>query len=174
VVHGVSLRAAQGAALSNVTVGSFSDASGLPAGSYNAAIDWGDGSPSTSATKQVSRISSGTVHPSSISQVYTITGSHTYTSAGTFPINVTIHAVDGRTAYLTSIAQVGTGAATTTYQLSVGWNMIGPQLPPDTTVQASAVAASILTASGGNLSGSVVKVRRIRYAGVHVPNSLNA
>jgi hypothetical protein len=39
----------------------------------------------------------------------------------------------------------------TIYQLSQGWNLIGPQLPTGTTVQASAAAASILAASGGNL-----------------------
>jgi hypothetical protein len=45
----------------------------------------------------------------------------------------------------------GVCSATTTYQLSVGWNLIGPQLSPGTTTPASAVATSILATSGGNL-----------------------
>jgi hypothetical protein len=151
VVQGLFIQTTTNTALSNVTIGAFTDSTGLPASSYTVAINWGDGSPTSSAANQVRRMTGGNVQPAGVSQQYTITGSHTYTSAGTFPINVTIHATDGRTAYLTSIAEVGTGTAATTYQLSVGWNLIGPQLAPGTSVQASAVAASILSASSGSL-----------------------
>jgi hypothetical protein len=150
-VQGLRIQTSLNTALSNVTVGTFTDSAGLSASSYTISISWGDGSASSSASNRGGISGGAHVRPAGVSQQYTITGSHTYTSAGTFPTNVTIHATDGRTAYLTSIAQVGTATATTTYQLSVGWNLIGPQLSPGTTVQASVVAASILTASGGNL-----------------------
>jgi hypothetical protein len=149
VVRGVSLRAAVGAALSNVTVGFFADTSGLPAGSYDATIDWGDGSLSSAAAGGSLRAG---VRPAGISEQYIITGSHTYAAAGTFPINVTIHATDGRTAYLTSIAEVGGDPAAMAYQFAPGWNLLSPQLAPGATLHASSVLSAILAASGGRVA----------------------
>jgi hypothetical protein len=63
-----------------------------------------------------------------------------------------ISASDGRTAYLTSIGQVGTGTSSTSYQLTTGWNLLGLQLAPGASLQASTVLSTILTASGGRLT----------------------
>jgi hypothetical protein len=97
VVHGKRVAATRGVVLSTV-IGSFTDTKpGMTAANYKATIDWGDG---TAVTLGVVAGSAGT---------FTITGGHTYATtlaAGAYPIDVTIGVTDGRSAYLTSIAQV--------------------------------------------------------------------
>jgi hypothetical protein len=105
VVHGRLLKERRGAGPSPMVVGSFSDPAGLPPTTYQAVIDWGDGSP----LGDIQQASAGHLVPvqgSTIQQVYVIIGSHSYTHPGTYPIDITISAMDGRVAYLTSIAQV--------------------------------------------------------------------
>jgi hypothetical protein len=115
--------------LTDVVAGSFSDASSLPASAYQATIDWGDGTPPGNAaqaqTRQVTR--QGRT-PSTITQLYLINGSHTYAAAGTYPVNITISAADGRVAYLTSLALVGGGNAGEQHSLS-GSAAAVPRLP---------------------------------------------
>jgi hypothetical protein len=57
---------------------------------YSATIDWGDGSSSA-----------GTVSPGTGHGPYTVTGSHTYGSTGTFTITTTIKDVGGSTTVAT-------------------------------------------------------------------------
>jgi subtilase family serine protease len=95
VVRGHTIAATHGAALSGVLVGSIADGKpGMAARNYTATIDWGDGTATSAG------VATGS------SPTFTITGSHTYTAAGMFSINVTISVDDGRTAYLASIAQI--------------------------------------------------------------------
>jgi len=95
-----------GRPLNEVVVGSFTDPASLPGYDYQAVVDWGDsvlqsgGQPQTS-TPHWRSLKTGSVH-----QLYIITGSHTYHGTGIFPINITISASDGRTAYLVSIVRV--------------------------------------------------------------------
>jgi hypothetical protein len=151
-VAGLTLQASVNTALSNVTLGSFTDSAGLTASDYTIAINWGDGTAISSAAHPSRSAGTTTVHPAGVSEQYTITGSHIYTASGTFAINVTISASDGRTAYLTSIAQVGTGTSATSYQLAAGWNLLSPQLVPGAALQASTVLSTILSTSGGRLT----------------------
>jgi streptogramin lyase len=74
------LQATEGVALTNVPVTTFSDANPAAApGDFAAAIDWGDGTPSTQGT--VTGLVSGG---------FEITGSHSYAQAGTFTVTTTI------------------------------------------------------------------------------------
>jgi PKD repeat protein len=67
------------APLNNVTVATFTDANpNEPISSYSASIDWGDGSPTDEGTISL------------VNGVYTVTGSHSYQTEGTFPITVYI------------------------------------------------------------------------------------
>lgn len=76
--QGTTINGTEGAALSNVTVATFTDADqGGQASDYTATINWGD---TTS--------SAGTVSGSGGS--YSVTGSHTYTKYGSYPISVQI------------------------------------------------------------------------------------
>jgi hypothetical protein len=75
---GSTITAIAGTQLALVTVATFTDgANTLPAGSYTATIDWGDG---TSPTL-------GTITGSG---VYTVKGSHTYGQTGAYPVQVVI------------------------------------------------------------------------------------
>ncbi|HWE61271.1 MAG TPA: DUF4082 domain-containing protein, partial [Chloroflexota bacterium] len=114
-VYGLLLHASVGAALTTVTIGTFIDNAGLSASSYTITVGWGDGTIGSSAPRVGgARAASVSIRPTGVVAQYAVTGSHTYTSNGTFPINVTIHATDGRTAYLSSNAEiVAQGPATT-------------------------------------------------------------
>ena len=67
-------------ALTNVAVATFTDP-GIsdPASGYSATVTWGDGTAS----------STGTVS-GPVSGVYTVTGGHTYTMSGSFPVSVSV------------------------------------------------------------------------------------
>ncbi len=95
VVHGRDLQGTHNVTLTNVVLGSLTDPKqGATASSYTATIDWGDGSAT----------SVGTVAGSN--GLFTISGTHTYSAGGIYPINVSIGVTDGRVAYLASLAQV--------------------------------------------------------------------
>jgi hypothetical protein len=80
-VIGATLTAQANSALSG-TIATFTDTGGAePIADYSAMINWGDG---TSAT-------AGSISGPNASGVFTISGSHTYASAGTPTITVTVH-----------------------------------------------------------------------------------
>jgi hypothetical protein len=170
-VAGLTLQATVNTALTNVTIGTFTNSVGFMANSYTIAINWGDGTTTSSADHPDLAAGSAAVHPAGVAEQYTITGSHTYTASGTFPINVTIIAADGTAAYLASIAQVGSGTSATSYQMAAGWNLLSPQLAPGAPLQASTVLSTILSTSGARLtaiyglSGGQWTPSRIQRAG---------
>ncbi|HVC95225.1 MAG TPA: TIGR03118 family protein, partial [Pirellulales bacterium] len=93
---GVTLQAARGAANTNVTVATFSDAGGAEAAAnYTATIDWGDGGPATPGTISVA---GGALQ---------VQGSHAYSLPGRHTISVSIKDEGGATATATSSAVVG-------------------------------------------------------------------
>lgn len=78
----LAISAQTGVTLSDVTVGSFTDADLLEdVGSYQATIDWGDGSLPTAGT-----IISDPTTPG----LYYVSGNHTYSAAGDYSISVTV------------------------------------------------------------------------------------
>jgi virginiamycin B lyase len=80
---GANLYTHPGTALSPVVASIVDTRPGVSVGDFSATIAWGDGSSST-----------GTI-TAEAGGVFAVSGSHTYTAAGTFPIAVTIQ--DGRT-----------------------------------------------------------------------------
>jgi uncharacterized repeat protein (TIGR01451 family) len=77
----VNVSAARNVPLTNAVVATFTDpGDDGPVGSYQAVIDWGDNTPT----------STGTITYNPTTQVYTVTGSHTYAAAGTFNMTVTL------------------------------------------------------------------------------------
>ena len=76
--------ATAGVVFSNRTVATFVDPSGGDVlGSYSVTINWGDG------TTTSPDITTGTI-TGPVNNVYSVTGSHTYSSAGNFSVTVTI------------------------------------------------------------------------------------
>jgi hypothetical protein len=137
--------------LTDVPVGSFSDPAALPAYEYQATIDWGDDTLPGVATFSVGRGTHGGAR--AIEQNYGLIGSHIYVAAGIYSIDVTISAVDGRVAYLSSLAVVaGEGTTSAAWSIDAGWNLVALTQPPGAPVQASAVLSGLLASTGGNLA----------------------
>ncbi len=98
-----SFNASENVAVNNVSVATFTDANpNAVAGNFSTTIDWGDG---TSTTNGVVAGSGG---------VFTVTGSHTYTEGGTYPVNVTIADQGGSSAAVSSTATVADASLTGT------------------------------------------------------------
>ena len=107
--HGKTIHSAAGVKLTK-TVATFSDADpGGFASDYSATIHWGDGTSSV-----------GTV-----SGHFTVTGTHTYASAGTRKISVTINDVGGSTATATGKAITGKLPAITSVSPASGTHLGG-------------------------------------------------
>jgi sugar lactone lactonase YvrE len=97
-----------GATFTDATPGSHLD-------DFTAVIDWGDGSAT----------SSGTVADDISSGVDTVNGSHSYATAGSYPIRIAVTDQGGDTATITGTATVRGGAAgLTTSSRSVGTHSI--------------------------------------------------
>jgi hypothetical protein len=99
-----ALTAAEGQALTNVTVATFTDPNGDFTGDYAATINWGDGNQTTGT---ISGPSGG---------VYTVTGTHTYTEEGSYTLSTTI--VDNYASGQLSVAGSGVSSTPTTFNLS--------------------------------------------------------
>jgi hypothetical protein len=93
-VQVTSVSAVEGQALNNATVATFTDTSGLPAGSYSATINWGNGS-----------VTSGTI-VSTGANSYAVQGSNTYTEEGSYPISVTVQSSGGNSGSASGTASV--------------------------------------------------------------------
>jgi hypothetical protein len=71
----------EGVPLNNVPVALFLDASGVPLSSYQATINWGDGSPAIT----------GQVISTNTAEEFEILGSHTYTEEGNYTLTVSVN-----------------------------------------------------------------------------------
>jgi hypothetical protein len=128
----VTLSGTSGQALSNVTVATFTDTDTTsPASDFTATITWGDGSSSA-----------GTVSGSA--GTFSVTGSHTYVTAGTDPVAVTLtdDAPGTSTATADSTAQIVSGSGGQTVSTPVA----GP------IVMAAADTSLTVTGSGSVIS----------------------
>lgn len=91
-----TLAGTEGAALSGALLATFTDPGGPEAiGDYSAQIDWGDGVAN-----------SGTISFSSATGVFSVTGSHVYSSPGEKTVKVTVHHDDAPDAVATTTAAV--------------------------------------------------------------------
>ena len=101
---GKAVTATEGAAFSNVQVGTLTDAAGSYSNPANlsATINWGD-SKATSLATLVEQGSTG---------VYTVEGSHTYAKYGSYTITVTCKDAGGSTTASSSTATVADAALT--------------------------------------------------------------
>jgi uncharacterized repeat protein (TIGR01451 family) len=94
---GFTVNAIKGFLSSEQTVATFTDPGGAEdLANYSADIDWGDGSG----------VSAGTITFDSGTGVFTVSGQHNYSGAGTFTVTVTIHHLAAPDATATSTAQV--------------------------------------------------------------------
>ncbi len=77
-------------------VGSFADSdSSATASGFTASINWGDG-----------QVSGGTIDFNNSTQLFDVTGSHTYASGGSFNVTITVHAGDNSMATIASTVNV--------------------------------------------------------------------
>jgi hypothetical protein len=98
-----SVQATEGAAFSGV-VATFTDPDpSASAGMYTATITWGDGHTST-----------GTIAATAGKGTFTVSGSNTYATAGSFPVSVQINDQGGSTVTATSTATVQDAALAAT------------------------------------------------------------
>ena len=152
---GVTLTATEGTLLASVVVATFTttDPGPLPASSYTATIDWGDGSATTVGT--ITGPVTGT---------YSVVGSHTYADEGTFTLTVHVDdAVDSTTATASGTANVGEGDFGTllsaTFNATVGvpyTGSVGSFTDPGNPLQvASDWSATIDWGDGTNTVGTV-------------------
>ena len=95
IATGTTFVETPGQQLTNQTVAMFTDTSGAADSSIVATINWGDGTTSL-----------GQVVKPTLADVYSVTGTHTYYSAGsqTIPVTVTIADPNGQTATASSSA----------------------------------------------------------------------
>ncbi len=95
-----------GVSLNNVKVATFTDGNlAAPLGNFSAAINWGDGSPTTAGA---------ITQPGGLGTTFTVSGSHTYTAHGTYTVGVTVKDSGGSTASVSDQAQVVDGVITCT------------------------------------------------------------
>jgi hypothetical protein len=90
-------------------VAAFTDTDTSTATDYTATIDWGDGTTSAGV------IASSSAHGFG----FTVSGSHTYSEEGQYPIAVTVHDVDGSTSTATGSSSAQGAAGPVTYRVSV-------------------------------------------------------
>jgi large repetitive protein len=90
--------------LVNVAVGQFADTNRFSSVSdFNATINWGDGTPSTSGLISL-------VGGTAAGNIFQVLGSHTYTEQGTFPISIVINDIGGSTLSINAAANNGGSA----------------------------------------------------------------
>jgi uncharacterized repeat protein (TIGR01451 family) len=101
--HGASFSAQEGVPNNEVTVATFTDPDPQATpGTFTAAITWGDGGTSMGTVTQAADGS------------FAVTGDHTYTSPGTFPMQVSIADGDGNVTTVSGTQAVSAAALTAT------------------------------------------------------------
>ncbi|MCW3477889.1 alkaline phosphatase family protein [Limobrevibacterium gyesilva] len=136
--HAATITGTAGQALNNVTVATFTNGdTANPAGDFTASITWGDGTTSA-----------GTVSGSDGS--YSVTGSHTYTAAGTDAVAVSLTDDAPGTARATanSPAQIASGAGTLAGSVQLSSATEGSALASGTTIASFTDTNSSDTAAG--------------------------
>ncbi len=139
-IHAVPISGNQGSALTNIVVGTFSDANPAhPVDCHDALIYWGDGSSST-----------GTIQ-TAVDGTIDILGTHTYAEGGSFPVVVTVEdefnhqATASITAYISSPAMTLSGAN----QPGSSAGLLGTLSDPGATLLANYQATGVVIGAGG-------------------------
>jgi hypothetical protein len=132
-----------GVSTSTVVVGNFTDANPTaPISDFSGTIKWGDG-VTTAFTSANVTLSAG---------LFSVSGSHTYATTGTFPVTVTIKDVGGQTTTSTTSITVDDHLLATSLAAGPAFNAVegnstGSQVLATFTMDPSAVA--------GNFSGTI-------------------
>jgi autotransporter-associated beta strand protein len=146
-VTGQDIDANQGQSYSGVLATFTDNASDASSEMYTATIDWGDGGNST-----------GTV-ASNDGDGYTVTGTHTYSSAGSQSPTILITATDGRTASASASATIGGISVTEQdFRATAGASFTGTVATFDDSnydAPAETYTASIAWGDGNTSSGNV-------------------
>ena len=144
-----------GSPLSTVLVGSFSDAvPGGQASAFTATIDWGDGTPAS-----VGQIGAGSA------SVFQVSGSHTYTAAGTYAVvvSVTDNGSNGTTVVSgvpISIMDRGGSTVAIASQATIAPAALEPQAQPvfgtaGIPIPPGTLVATLVDAAGASAVGSL-------------------
>jgi large repetitive protein len=122
----------EGQPLSNIVVASFTESDlGNAPGNFLATINWGDGSPSSAGTVQLTGANS-----------YNILGSHTYAKSGTFTVDV-------------SLTDLGSMGSTTVGGSSITVTSTGPvNSVPNPILSTASTSAASLSAQGVTVTGT--------------------
>lgn len=99
-----------GLAVNNSNVAVFSDTGGPdPLANYSATIDWGDGSSSSgTVTSGITPLDASLTGGPVIADIFSVSGSHTYTATGDYTVTITISDTDGGQATVTGTVSVAT------------------------------------------------------------------
>ena len=152
----LAITVVEGKSTGTVSLASFADPEGLlPASSYTATVDWGDGSgplPSTSITYNASK------------GAFTLTGSHTFTTPGVYIPSIVITSPTGlstgtihETVTVSAIPIVGTGKTLSGTEGKTISGIWATFTTTRTTAAASNYTARINWGDGTTTAGSVVK-----------------
>ncbi len=154
-----------GVAGSSILAGAtFTDLNpGNHAGDFTAVITWGDGGPT----------SSGTV--SYASGIYTVSGSHTYAKAGSFPISIAVTDQGGSTTTITGTATVSTSGSNTLFSDSFDradatQDNLGQA---DNTLGGTGTYYYVPVFAGAVISSDTLRPSSVDYGGVEFSTSSN-
>lgn len=126
---------------------------GTTAGQFTISIDWGDGSGTDTSSGAVS--SAGT-------QIFNVSGTHTYAVPGLYTIQATVRHADGRSAVIASSADivgnalVASGSAFPAKQnVALAGQLVASFTDPEGNVNPAAYTASIHWGDGSTSGGAI-------------------
>ncbi len=144
VVTGVPVSANLDTPTGSVVVATFTDPDGPgPVANYSASITWGDGQTST-----------GTITYNSTNEMFSVSGSHTYSTVGTETIMVTVSHGNAPPATSSSTATVAPAVTTTTLSSSSATAVYGSTVTFTAVVSSPAIPTGTVTFYAGAINSA--------------------